>query len=179
MDKVQTRLSFLSHAIASGCFKDKGTSRNQNTRFQQEIAAQYKKTNGNDSDAEHQMSIMDENEETMLNGAARYEATLGHYSATSTCATALADRHPKHPVYDDQKYSVFLGCSDTPIREWSPGSLFISMEHIIRGTLPLGPISGAPVEVFYVMDCADEDMFLRVTAVSQFGVNTDFIYGTQ
>ncbi|KAF7344148.1 hypothetical protein MVEN_01705000 [Mycena venus] len=56
---------FLSHAI--GCFKDKGTSRNQNTRvgegFQQEIAAQYKKTNG--KDAEHQMSIMDENEETM------------------------------------------------------------------------------------------------------------------
>ncbi|KAJ7775941.1 hypothetical protein DFH07DRAFT_766883 [Mycena maculata] len=56
---------FLSHAI--GCFKDKGTSRNQNTRvgegFQQEIAAQYVKTNG--KDAEHQMSIMDENEETM------------------------------------------------------------------------------------------------------------------
>ncbi|KAJ6549454.1 hypothetical protein B0H10DRAFT_1969048 [Mycena sp. CBHHK59/15] len=56
---------FLSHAI--GCFKDKGTSRNQNTRvgegFQQEIAAQYEKTNG--KDAEHQMSIMDENEETM------------------------------------------------------------------------------------------------------------------
>jgi hypothetical protein len=46
---------FLSHAIA--CFKDKGTSRNQNTRvgegFQQEIAAQYKKTNG--KDAEHQV----------------------------------------------------------------------------------------------------------------------------
>ncbi|KAJ7315257.1 hypothetical protein DFH08DRAFT_715944, partial [Mycena albidolilacea] len=46
---------FLSHAIT--CFKDKGTSRNQNTRvgegFQQEIAAQYKKTNG--KDAEHQV----------------------------------------------------------------------------------------------------------------------------
>ncbi|KAJ7665693.1 hypothetical protein B0H14DRAFT_2658450 [Mycena olivaceomarginata] len=45
---------FLSHAIR--CFKDKGTSRNQNTRvgegFQQEIAAQYLKTNG--KDAEHQ-----------------------------------------------------------------------------------------------------------------------------
>jgi hypothetical protein len=54
------------------------------------------------------------------------------------------------------------------------------MEHITRGTLHvLGPISGAPVEIFYVMDCADEDMFLRVNAVSQFGVNTDFIYGTQ
>ncbi|KAJ6632248.1 hypothetical protein B0H10DRAFT_2206633 [Mycena sp. CBHHK59/15] len=56
---------FLSHVI--GCFKDKGTSQNQNTHvgegFQQEIAAQYQKTNG--KDAEHQMSIMDENEETM------------------------------------------------------------------------------------------------------------------
>ncbi|KAJ7885057.1 hypothetical protein B0H14DRAFT_2564024 [Mycena olivaceomarginata] len=56
---------FLLHAIA--CFKDKGTSRNRNTRvgegFQQEIAAQYKKTNG--KGAEHQMSIMDKNEETM------------------------------------------------------------------------------------------------------------------
>ncbi|KAJ7864479.1 hypothetical protein B0H14DRAFT_2574409 [Mycena olivaceomarginata] len=56
---------FLSHAIR--CFEDKGTSRNQNTRvgegFQQEIAAQYLKTNG--KDAEHQMSCMDENEETM------------------------------------------------------------------------------------------------------------------
>jgi hypothetical protein len=38
------------------------------------------------------------------------------------------------------------------------------MEHITRGTL-LGPISGAPVEVFYVMDCADEDMFLRVNEI--------------
>ncbi|KAJ7312982.1 hypothetical protein DFH08DRAFT_791258 [Mycena albidolilacea] len=56
---------FLSHAIR--CFEDKGTSRNQNTRvgegFQQEIAAQYLKTNG--KDAEHQMSCMDENEETI------------------------------------------------------------------------------------------------------------------
>ncbi|KAJ6542222.1 hypothetical protein DFH09DRAFT_1322569 [Mycena vulgaris] len=56
---------FLLHAI--GCFEGKGTSRNQNNRvgegFQQEIAAQYEKTNG--KDAEHQVSIMDENEETM------------------------------------------------------------------------------------------------------------------
>ncbi|KAJ6600939.1 hypothetical protein B0H10DRAFT_1824154 [Mycena sp. CBHHK59/15] len=46
---------FLSHAI--GCFKDKGTSRNENTRagegFQQEIATQYTKTNGKDT--EHQV----------------------------------------------------------------------------------------------------------------------------
>ncbi|KAJ7842906.1 hypothetical protein B0H13DRAFT_1909633 [Mycena leptocephala] len=56
---------FLSHAIKN--FRNKGTSRNMNTRvgegFQQEVAAQYKKTNG--KNAEHQISIMDENEETM------------------------------------------------------------------------------------------------------------------
>ncbi|KAJ7603425.1 hypothetical protein B0H17DRAFT_1189832 [Mycena rosella] len=56
---------FLSHAIEN--FRGKGTSRNMNTRvgegFQQEVTAQYKKTNG--KNAEHQMSIMDENEETM------------------------------------------------------------------------------------------------------------------
>ncbi|KAJ6545694.1 hypothetical protein B0H19DRAFT_1075962 [Mycena capillaripes] len=43
---------FLSHAIT--CFRDKGTSRNQNTRigegFQQEIAAQYQDINGKDAD---------------------------------------------------------------------------------------------------------------------------------
>ncbi|KAJ7472475.1 hypothetical protein FB451DRAFT_1469161 [Mycena latifolia] len=56
---------FLSHAAQN--FRAKGTSRNMNTRvgegFQQEVAAQYKKTNG--KNAEHQISIMDENEETM------------------------------------------------------------------------------------------------------------------
>ncbi|KAJ7780305.1 hypothetical protein DFH07DRAFT_683355, partial [Mycena maculata] len=56
---------FLSHAIEN--FKAKGTSRNMNTRvgegFQQEISTQYKKTNG--KNVEHQMSIMDETEETM------------------------------------------------------------------------------------------------------------------
>ncbi|KAJ6604050.1 hypothetical protein B0H10DRAFT_1821582, partial [Mycena sp. CBHHK59/15] len=41
--------------------------------------------------------------------------------------------------------------TDCPIREWSPGSLFITMEHITRGAL-LCPIFGAPREVFYVMD---------------------------
>ncbi|KAK6974605.1 hypothetical protein R3P38DRAFT_3132210 [Favolaschia claudopus] len=48
-------------------FQLKGTSRNMNTRvgegFQQEVSALYKKTNG--KDAEHQISILDENEETM------------------------------------------------------------------------------------------------------------------
>lgn len=46
---------FLSHAIKN--FRGKGTSRNMNTRvgegFQQEVAAQYKKTNG--KNAEHQV----------------------------------------------------------------------------------------------------------------------------
>ncbi|KAK6967147.1 hypothetical protein R3P38DRAFT_3244617 [Favolaschia claudopus] len=65
----------LSHAIDS--FKDKGTSRNQNTRvgegFQQEVSDQYKKTNG--KDAEHQISVMDENEETM----ARLDITVNEW----------------------------------------------------------------------------------------------------
>ncbi|KAJ6475131.1 hypothetical protein C8R47DRAFT_1293744 [Mycena vitilis] len=56
---------FLSHAIEN--FQRKGTSRNMNTRvgegFQQEVAAQYKKTNG--KNAEHQISVMDENEEAL------------------------------------------------------------------------------------------------------------------
>ncbi|KAJ7888367.1 hypothetical protein B0H14DRAFT_3081961 [Mycena olivaceomarginata] len=56
---------FLSHAVQN--FVNKGTSRNQNTRvgegFQQEVSAMYKITNG--KNAEHQMTIIDENEETM------------------------------------------------------------------------------------------------------------------
>ncbi|KAK7059317.1 hypothetical protein R3P38DRAFT_2495841, partial [Favolaschia claudopus] len=56
---------FLSHAIQN--FEDKGTSRNQNTRvgegFQQEVSAMYQITNG--KNAEHQMALIDENEETM------------------------------------------------------------------------------------------------------------------
>ncbi|KAJ7809723.1 hypothetical protein B0H14DRAFT_2607877 [Mycena olivaceomarginata] len=56
---------FLSHLINN--FRAKGTSRNMNTRvgegFQQEVTAQYRKING--KNAEHQISIMDENEETM------------------------------------------------------------------------------------------------------------------
>ncbi|KAJ7786896.1 hypothetical protein B0H14DRAFT_2630011 [Mycena olivaceomarginata] len=278
---------FLSHAIA--CFKDKSTSRNQNTRvgegFQQEIAAQYKKTNG--KDAEHQMSIMDENEETM----ARLDMIVNEWrqsqeddetSPVLSCHTAtdhwqlgsadaqmssihletlyrdntlfrdfnarlreyLASCHPKHPVYDDKNIQIepckvlyiefqskvdwnsgrdILCCNpkfhgrpwydsviyeaqdddlamgqlelvfrchlphkvyldlalirpyrksswvprtrtDCPIREWSPGSLFISMEHVTRGTL-LCPIFGAPVEAFYVMDCIDADMFLHVNNI--------------
>ncbi|KAJ6551093.1 hypothetical protein B0H10DRAFT_1849878, partial [Mycena sp. CBHHK59/15] len=277
---------FLSHAI--GCFKDKGTSRNQNTRvgegFQQEIAAQYQKTNG--KDAEHQMSIMDENEETMAwldmkvnewrksqeedeaDPVLPAHATTAHWRLGSADARMssirletlyrgnplfrdfnmhlreyLAGHHPRHPVYDDQDIQAsfnllyiefqskvdwnrgrdILRCNpkfhgrprydsviyeahdddlamgqlelafrchlphkatldlvlirpyrksswaakthtDCPIREWSPGSLFISMEHITCGAL-LCPIFGAPGEVFYVVDCVDEDMFLRINNI--------------
>ncbi|KAJ6528399.1 hypothetical protein B0H10DRAFT_2205555 [Mycena sp. CBHHK59/15] len=255
---------FLSHAIA--CFKDKGTSRNQNTRvgegFQQEIAAQYRKTNG--KDAEHQallitvMSIMDENEETMARLDMKVkewqksqeedeaDPVLPSHTATDYWRLGSADarissirietlnrgnplyrdfnmrlreylagHHPKHPVHEDQNIQIepckvlyvefqskvdwnsgrdILRCNpkfhgrprydsviyeahdddlamgqlelvfrchlphkvtldlaliqpyrksswaprtrtDCPIREWSPGSLFITMEHITRGAL--------------------------------------------
>ncbi|KAJ6456842.1 hypothetical protein DFH09DRAFT_961740 [Mycena vulgaris] len=51
--------------------------------------------------------------------------------------------------------------TDCPMREWSPGSTFIALEHVTRGAL-LCPIFGAPREVFYLVDCVDGDMFLRV-----------------
>ncbi|KAJ7913245.1 hypothetical protein B0H13DRAFT_1874064 [Mycena leptocephala] len=51
--------------------------------------------------------------------------------------------------------------TDCSMRKWSPGSIFIALEHVTRGAL-LCPIFGAPREVFYVIDCVDEDKFLRV-----------------
>jgi hypothetical protein len=56
--------------------------------------------------------------------------------------------------------------TDCSIREWSSGSIFIALEHITRGAL-LCPIFGASgdSEVFYVMDCVDGDMFLRVNNI--------------
>ncbi|KAJ7745564.1 hypothetical protein DFH07DRAFT_748846 [Mycena maculata] len=54
--------------------------------------------------------------------------------------------------------------TDCPIREWSPGYTFIALEHVTRGTL-LCPIFEASHEVFYVVDCIDEDMFLRVNEI--------------
>ncbi|KAJ7480474.1 hypothetical protein B0H11DRAFT_1724784 [Mycena galericulata] len=276
---------FLSHAI--DCFKDKGTSRNQNTRvgegFQQEVAAQYEKTNG--KDAEHQMSIMDENEETMArldmkvnewqksqeedetdpvlpSHTATAHWRLGSADAQMTSTRIetinrsnslyrdfntrlreyLAEHHPNHPVCDDENiqpckvlYVEFqskvdwnhgrdiLRCNpmfhgrqrydsviyeargddlamgqlelvfrchlprkvtldlamihpyrkstwaartrtDCPMREWSIGSIFIALEHVTRGAL-LCPVFGAPREVFYVIDCVDEDMFLRINDI--------------
>ncbi|KAF7371709.1 hypothetical protein MVEN_00027400 [Mycena venus] len=56
---------FLSHARCT--FMTKGTSRNMNTRigegFQQEVSKMYAKTNG--KNAEHLISLQDENEEAM------------------------------------------------------------------------------------------------------------------
>ncbi|KAJ6534560.1 hypothetical protein B0H10DRAFT_1935182 [Mycena sp. CBHHK59/15] len=283
---------FLSHTIQN--FRGKGTSQNMNTRvgegFQQEVAAQYKKTNG--KNAEHQISMMDENEETMARmqmavdewsksreedekdqvlGPSNIESP-GHWqlgSADSRITTVrmeaancsnpafrdfnlklreyLAGHHPRslksetdamplqielckvlyidyqskvnwelardilrcnpcfhsRPRYDSiiyegqddnlamgqlklvfrchlpQKVSLDLAMiqpyrksswvartpTDCPIREWNPGSMiFIALEHVTRGVL-LCPIFGASREVFYVVDCIDEDMFLRVNQI--------------
>ncbi|KAJ7493651.1 hypothetical protein FB451DRAFT_1164530 [Mycena latifolia] len=55
-------------------------------------------------------------------------------------------------------------CTDCPIREKGSRPVFISLEHITRGAL-LSPIFGAPREVFYVVDCVDEDMYLRINRI--------------
>ncbi|KAJ7811933.1 hypothetical protein B0H13DRAFT_1666520 [Mycena leptocephala] len=273
---------FLSHAINN--FRSKGTSRNMNTRvgegFQQEVAAQYKKTNG--KNAEHQISVMDENEESMARiqmevdrwlksqeedeqdpvlaspSAAHWQLGSADPRITTVRMEAihqsnpsfrdfnlklreyLACHHPTHfplqiesckvlyvdyqskvdwklgrdilrcnpcfhtrPRYDSiiyesqdndlamgqlrlvfrchlpQKITLDLAMiqpyrksswaartrTDCPIREWSPGNtIFIALEHVTRGTL-LCPISGTSREVFYVVDCIDEDMFLRVNEI--------------
>ncbi|KAJ6613466.1 hypothetical protein B0H10DRAFT_1805446, partial [Mycena sp. CBHHK59/15] len=49
-------------------------------------------------------------------------------------------------------------CTDCPIREWSPSSIFIALEHVTQAAL-LCPIFKVPREVFYVIDCVDQDMF--------------------
>jgi hypothetical protein len=64
--------------------------------------------------------------------------------------------------------------TDYPMRKWSPGSIFIALEHVTRGAL-LCPIFGAPREVFYVIDCVDEDKFLRVDNINIFFQSANFI----
>ncbi|KAJ7794116.1 hypothetical protein B0H14DRAFT_2392800 [Mycena olivaceomarginata] len=54
--------------------------------------------------------------------------------------------------------------TDCPVREWGTGSAFIALEHVTRGTL-LSPIFRASRKVFYVVDCIDEDTFLRVNEI--------------
>ncbi|KAJ7270543.1 hypothetical protein C8J57DRAFT_1065718 [Mycena rebaudengoi] len=277
---------FLSHAIK--CFKAKGTSRNQNTRvgegFQQEVSAQYLKTNG--KDAEHQMSIMGENEETMAQLDMKVDEwrksreeddadpilpspTMAHWKLGSADAQIssirietdnrsnpffrdfnmklreyLANHHPNYPVSDGEDIQIeackvlyvefqsqvdwnigrdILRCNpefhgrrrydsviyeahgddlamgqlelvfrchlprkvtldlamvqpyrkstwaaktrtDCPMRGWTSSCIFIALQHVTRGAL-LCPIFGAPREIFYVIDCVDEDMFLRVNNI--------------
>ncbi|KAJ6601689.1 hypothetical protein DFH09DRAFT_1480656, partial [Mycena vulgaris] len=53
--------------------------------------------------------------------------------------------------------------TDCPIREQVPvqSSIFITLEHIVRGVL-LCPIFGGRQDMHYVIDCIDEDMYLRL-----------------
>lgn len=53
--------------------------------------------------------------------------------------------------------------TDCPIRESTSAgnSMFIALTHVIRGVL-LCPIFGGRPGVFYVIDCVDEDMYLRI-----------------
>ncbi|KAJ7694394.1 hypothetical protein B0H17DRAFT_1132027 [Mycena rosella] len=53
--------------------------------------------------------------------------------------------------------------TDCPVREQVPAqsSLFITLEHVVRGVLPC-PIFGARQDMHYVIDCIDEDMYLRL-----------------
>jgi hypothetical protein len=45
-----------------------------------------------------------------------------------------------------------------------PGSTFMALEHVTQGAL-LCPIFGAPHKIFYVVDCVDADMFLRINDI--------------
>ncbi|KAJ7248708.1 hypothetical protein C8J57DRAFT_1672463 [Mycena rebaudengoi] len=53
--------------------------------------------------------------------------------------------------------------TDCPIREILPlkGCHFIALEHIVSGAL-LSPIFGGEDSMHYIIDCIDEDMYLRV-----------------
>ncbi|KAJ7092345.1 hypothetical protein B0H15DRAFT_905706 [Mycena belliarum] len=55
--------------------------------------------------------------------------------------------------------------TDCPVRERAPSAIFIALEHVVRGVL-LSPIFGArPEKYYYVIDCIDEDMYLRVNNI--------------
>ncbi|KAJ7119315.1 hypothetical protein C8R43DRAFT_933874, partial [Mycena crocata] len=53
--------------------------------------------------------------------------------------------------------------TDCPVRQQlsAQSSFFITLEHIVRGAL-LCPIFGARQDMHYLLDCIDEDMYLRV-----------------
>ncbi|KAJ6625202.1 hypothetical protein B0H10DRAFT_2161973 [Mycena sp. CBHHK59/15] len=209
---------FLSHAIDN--FRAKGTSKNMNTRvregFQQEVSAQYTKTNG--KNAEHQIPIMDEREEAMARIQMAVDAWLESQAEdekTRTleikpCKVLYIDFQSRvdwkaardilrcnpnfhNPQDDDlamgrleslfrchlpRKVTVDLVMirlyrstswtpwtrTDCPMRKWGAGAVFVALEHVTRRAL-LCPIFGAPCKVFYIVDCIDEDMFLRVNGI--------------
>ncbi|KAJ7926365.1 hypothetical protein B0H13DRAFT_2313694 [Mycena leptocephala] len=57
--------------------------------------------------------------------------------------------------------------TDCPIREMMPAttSRFIALEHVVRGAL-LCQIFGGKVGMHYIIDCIDEDMYLRVNNIN-------------
>ncbi|KAJ7873127.1 hypothetical protein B0H14DRAFT_3561224, partial [Mycena olivaceomarginata] len=57
--------------------------------------------------------------------------------------------------------------TDCPIREKMPATTasFVALEHVVRGTL-LCPIFGGKVGMHYIIDCVDEDMYLRVNNIN-------------
>ncbi|KAJ7759514.1 hypothetical protein B0H16DRAFT_1313294 [Mycena metata] len=56
--------------------------------------------------------------------------------------------------------------TDCPIREKLPlkNSYFIALEHVVRGILPC-PIFGGREGMHYIIDCVDEDMYLRLNNI--------------
>ncbi|KAK6988291.1 hypothetical protein R3P38DRAFT_2473944, partial [Favolaschia claudopus] len=54
--------------------------------------------------------------------------------------------------------------TDCPIRERQSGVMFIAMEHVVRGVV-LCPIFEKPRYMSNVIDCVDEDMFLRINGI--------------
>ncbi|KAJ7069375.1 hypothetical protein C8F01DRAFT_976700, partial [Mycena amicta] len=54
--------------------------------------------------------------------------------------------------------------TDCPVRVQDAEPMFIALEHVTRGLLTC-PIFGASRQVFYVIDCIDEDMYLRLNGI--------------
>jgi hypothetical protein len=57
--------------------------------------------------------------------------------------------------------------TDCPVRLKLPlkNCHFIALEHVVRGAL-LAPIFGGKEGMYYVVDCIDEDMYLRVNDIN-------------
>ncbi|KAJ7777661.1 hypothetical protein DFH07DRAFT_1056449 [Mycena maculata] len=95
---------FLSHAIS--CFKDKGTSRNQNTR-----------------DVEHQMSIMDENEETMAwldMKVNEWQKSQEEDETEPVLPPHTAQAHWRLGSADTQMTSTRIPHPETQVFKWEP-----------------------------------------------------------